>query len=107
MPRKRVNLRLAESAASDLEEIHAWYAEQGAPDVGERLVSDVLQSTENLERHPEMGRVVPEFGEPSMRELIRPPFRIIYIYYRGVDKLGILRIWRSERRLQLPEIPEP
>ena len=48
-----------------------------------------------------MGRVVPEFGLSSLRELIRPPFRIVV--RREPEAVSIVRVWRSER---LPEFPE-
>jgi plasmid stabilization system protein ParE len=34
----KVAVRFAESALADLEALRAWYAEQGVPDVGERLL---------------------------------------------------------------------
>jgi hypothetical protein len=47
-----------------------------------------------------MGRVVPEFGLEYLRELIHPPFRIVY--RRDIKRVRIVRIWRSERLLKLP-----
>ena len=86
---------IAESAVRDLEEIRDWYAAQDAPEVGERIVGEVLTSVDQLAEFPESGRVVPEFDVPWLRELIRPPFRIVY---RVDDKrVRIVRVWRSER----------
>ena len=92
-------VRFAESALRDLEGIRAWYAEQGVADVGARLVGDIVARIEHLADHPEMGRVVPEFGQSSLRELIHPPFRIVYRRDSGVVR--IVRAWRGERRLRL------
>lgn len=91
----------AESALSDLEEASDWYAEQGVPEVGDRLVAEVFNRIEALADHPEMGRVVPEFGQSFLRELIHPPFRIVYRHESG--RVRVVRVWRSERLLQLPE----
>jgi toxin ParE1/3/4 len=86
---------IAESAVRDLEEIRDWYAAQDAPEVGERIVGEVLASVDQLAEFPESGRVVPEFDVTWLRELIRPPFRIVY---RVDDKrVRIVRVWRSER----------
>ena len=74
----KVAIRFAESAISDLESIRAWYAEQGVPEVGERLIGEIVTSIEALANHPDMGRIVPEFEQPFLRELIRPPFRLVY-----------------------------
>lgn len=46
-----------------------------------------------------MGRMVPEFGQPFLRELIQPPFRIVYRRDKG--RVRVVRVWRSERLLQL------
>jgi toxin ParE1/3/4 len=94
-------IRFAESALADLESIRAWYAEQDVPDVGERLIGEVVASIEALADHPDMGRIVPEFEQPFLRELIRPPFRIVY--RRDPKHVRIVRVWRSERLLDAPD----
>lgn len=95
-----MTVSFAEAALRDLEEVQAWYAEQGVPDVGARLVEEVLQRVQALADHPDMGRVVPEFGQPFLREFIHPPFRIVY--RRDLRRVRIVRVWRSERLLRLP-----
>ena len=37
-----VAIRFAESAIADLESIRAWYAEQGVPEVGDRLIEEIV-----------------------------------------------------------------
>ncbi len=93
-----VSISFAESAIHDLEEIRDWYREQLVPEVGERLIEDIVSLVENLATHPDRGRVVPEFNQPALRELIHPPFRIVY--YRRPGKISVVRIWRSERLLK-------
>lgn len=88
------------SALSDLEDILDFYKEQHVPHTGEKLVAQVLQDIELLDSQPDMGRVVPEFELKYLRELIRPPFRIVY--RRDPNKVRVIRIWRSERLLVLP-----
>ena len=53
-----------------------------------------------LGEHPDMGRIVPDFEVEYLRELIRPPLRIVY--RRDRDKVRIVRVWRSERLMVLP-----
>jgi plasmid stabilization system protein ParE len=93
------SIEFAESAICDLQEILAWYAKQHVPEVGERLVREIFVRTEQLADFPESGRVVPEFEVKTIRELIHPPFRIVY----RIDpaKIWIVRVWRSERLLNL------
>jgi plasmid stabilization system protein ParE len=91
---------LAATAIDDLEAIRAWYADQHVPDIGERLLREVVERVERLSEFPEMGRIVPEFGVPHLREIIHAPFRIVYRL--EADRVRVLRVWRSERRLELP-----
>ena len=85
----KVAVRFAESAIADLESIRGWYARQGVPAVGERLLGEIVAGIEALADHPDMGRIVPEFGQPFLRELIRPPFRIVY--RRDPEQVRIVR----------------
>jgi toxin ParE1/3/4 len=88
---------LAESAVGDLEEAKRWYAAQDSAAAGDRLIRDVMDCLDQLAAFPESGRIVPELAQPWLRELIRPPFRIVY----RVDSEGVrvVRVWRSERLL--------
>ena len=99
MPAK-IRITFAQSALNDLKDILEYYREQKVPQVGEKLVADVIRDIELLGEHPDMGRIVPEFEVEYLRELIRPPFRIVY--RRDRDKVRIVRVWRSERLLILP-----
>ena len=49
------------------------------------------------------GPSVPAFEQLFLRELIRPPFRIVY--RRDPKHVRIVRVWRSERQLELPDEP--
>lgn len=90
----------ADSAVVDLEKLLSYCQEQLVPDVGVRLLGEIIGRIADLEINPEMGRVVPEFGRENLRELIQPPFRIVYRHERA--KVRIVRVWRSERLLKLP-----
>jgi len=102
----RIAISFSDSALSDLFEIKDWYAEQGAPEIGERMVSEIVERVEMLTDHPELGRVVPEFGLTTIRELTYPPFRIVY--RQDSAQVRVVRVWRSERLLRLaPEEGSP
>ena len=96
----RHRISFALSAVVDLEEVRRWYVEQGAPEVGERLLGEIVAAIERLADFPESGRVVPEFGVEGLREVIHPPFRIVYRL--DAERVRIVRVWRSERLLRLP-----
>lgn len=65
-----------------------------------RFVAEIFEHVERLQKHPDIGRVVPEFGNPVLRELIHVPFRIVY--RREKRRLSVIRVWRGERLLRLP-----
>ncbi len=75
----------------------AWYESQLVPEVGRRLVAEIFDRANGLSENPDIGRIVPEFGQMYLRELIHPPYRIVY--KREKRKIRIVRAWRSERLL--------
>lgn len=97
---KQIRITFAVSAVEDLEDIRGWYSDQQVPEAGERLVGEVLNLVERLTDFPESGRIVPEFGVVHLREIIHPPFRIVY----RLDhfQVRIVRVWRSERLFKMP-----
>ena len=99
-----IAIRFAESAVADLEAPRAWYAEQGVRDVGDRLIDELITRIKALSDHPQIGRMVPESERPRLREIVHPPFRIVY--REDPMQLRIVRIWRSERLLVIPDDPE-
>ncbi|MGB5706011.1 MAG: type II toxin-antitoxin system RelE/ParE family toxin [Arenicellales bacterium] len=96
----RIIITLAESAVQDLEAIREDYQEQEVPEIGDRFVKERISSVEELALHPDRGRMVPEFNTPQLRELIHPPFRIVYRRFK--EKISVVRVWRSERLMRLP-----
>ena len=92
---KRCEISFAESALRDLEGIRDYYASRQVPAVGERLIREVVARVEQLSHYPDSGRIVPEFDAAWLRELVHPPFRIVYRH--DVNTVRVVRVWRSER----------
>jgi len=84
-----------------LKNIKEYYQEQGVPRIGQDFVVAIVEHIETLVEHPDIGRVVPELSDDSIRELIHSPFRVVCLRER--ESINIIRIWRSERLLRLPE----
>ncbi len=84
--------------------MQSYYAGEGVHDVGTRLIAEIITKIERLGAHPLSGRVVPEFHVEHLREIIYPPFRIVYRYDK--NKVRIVRIWRSERILRMPRLQQ-
>ena len=95
-----MKISLTESAIGDLREIQVYYEEQMAPQVGTKFVTEILDRIETLTDNPDIGRVVAEFSTDNIRELIHKPFRVVYL--RESATIFIVRVWRSERTLELP-----
>lgn len=95
-----VRVSFAASAVVDLEDLLTYYKEQLVPAVGARLLGEIFERIETLRSHPDMGRAVPEFDQEHLREIVHPPFRIVY--RRDKARVRIVRVWRSERLLKLP-----
>lgn len=94
-------VELSPSALDDLQELLDYFEEQSVAATGRRIANELVDATEALASYPEMGRIVPEFATPSLRELIRPPYRVVYRLDPG--RIAIIRIWRSERLLEIPD----
>ncbi|MFZ5592980.1 MAG: type II toxin-antitoxin system RelE/ParE family toxin [Pseudomonadota bacterium] len=90
----KTGIRFSESAVADMNNILAYYEEQGVPATGQRLVAEIVAYIETLAHHPDIGRIVSEFNVTNLRELIHPPFRIVYRC--DANKIRIIRVWRSE-----------
>lgn len=92
---------ISDSAIRDFEGIKEYYEEEGVPHVGKQFISSIIDHIRTLRDNPDIGRMVPEFGEPKIRELLHAPFRVVYL--REQRSIHVVRVWRSERELVLPE----
>ena len=95
-----MHISFSKSAINDLKNIKEYYIEQGVPDIGQDFVASIVEHVETLSLHPDIGRVVPEFNDESIREVIHSPFRVVYL--REIKSIKVIRVWRSERLLKLP-----
>ncbi len=78
MSESRCRVEFSQSAHDDLRDVLDWYASQGIPHVGTRIVLEILDRVRQLAMFSDSGRVVPEFETPWLRELDHPPFRIVH-----------------------------
>ncbi len=84
------------TARFDLKDIAAFIAEDSAS-AAERFVRSLFQVVERLADFPESGRIVPEFDDPVIREVIRKPCRIVYRVDSGKRIVEIARVWHAAR----------
>ncbi len=64
-------------AADDLDTI-AEFISRDSPHYAGLLVANILQTVDRLIDFPQSGRIVPEIGDRSLREIILGNYRIIY-----------------------------
>ena len=86
------------AARDDLHDIVVFIARDNsnrAMSFGYELISE----TDRLQEFPELGRVVPEYRDDSIREIIFRPYRIVYRvnHERGICEIA--RLWHSARGL--------
>jgi addiction module RelE/StbE family toxin len=72
-----VRVTWTEQALDDLEAI-CLYIARDSPQYARLFVDLVFRQTDRLSEFPLSGRVVPEFGQPDLREMIVGKYRVIY-----------------------------
>ncbi|QOI96628.1 MAG: type II toxin-antitoxin system RelE/ParE family toxin [Flammeovirgaceae bacterium] len=85
-----------ELAVADLKSIHE-YISKDSKLYADRYINKLIYRTNQLEKYPQSGRIVPEFGKEDIRELVEGNYRIIYRI--GTDLVGIVRVHHSARLL--------
>jgi toxin ParE1/3/4 len=93
---------LSEVALNDLERIVAYIAPHN-PIAAEQLGNQLLDAALSLNTFPERGRMVPEFRQPELREIIFRSYRIIFRMNPTDQSLEIVRFWHGARGF--PHIP--
>jgi toxin ParE1/3/4 len=84
-----------EQARADLAAIRAFISHE-SPHYASVIVSRLIAATDRLVPFPESGRAVPEFDNPLVREVVHPPYRIVYRLV-GVDELHVLTVHHASK----------
>jgi len=90
-----VKIAWTNTAIDDMSNIGEEQA-NGNSKPNEITIENLLYSTVILEEQPRAGRIVPEFDNESIRELIRGSFRIVY-QIADNDKVNILTVHHCSR----------
>jgi toxin ParE1/3/4 len=86
-----------EHAVDRLDQIHDYIAED-KPSAASSLIEQLIDQTEKLDRFPQSGRVVPEFSDPTIREILFNEYRIVY-KIRNDGNIDVLSVHESRRLL--------
>jgi plasmid stabilization system protein ParE len=65
------------------------------------VADKIIRRYEQIAIFPQSGRRVPEYDDPNIREIIEPPYRLIYRI--KIDQIDILAVIHGARRF--PEKP--
>ena len=65
------------------------------------VVNSVFRQLDLLRQHPQLGRMVPEFGNETIWELLYRQYRIIYRLV-SAERIDVLAFQTGLRPLQLP-----
>lgn len=84
------------AARLDLKEIIAYIAEDD-PIAGQKFIRSLFRAVERLPVFPESGRVVPEFKDATIREIIHRPCRVVYRIKARQNLIEIARVWHAAR----------
>ena len=87
---------LSPSARADLRDI-VRYISFDAPDKALRFGQFLVYHTKVLARFPELGRIVPEFEDPFIREIIVRSYRVVYRLDHSKHLIEVIRFWHAAR----------
>ena len=88
-------------AVERVSEIAAYIAQDNA-DAAENWVNTIFKKVEGLKAFPESGRIVPETGSKSIRELIYGNYRVVYRVEES--RLSVLTVRHGKQVLPEDEI---
>lgn len=87
---------LSPSARADLRDI-VRYISFDAPDRALQFGLVLISRTRLLAQSPKLGRVVPEFEAPFIREIIVRSYRVVYRVDDSRHLVEVVRFWHAAR----------
>ena len=87
---------LSPSARADLRDI-VRYISFDDPDQALEFGRFLISKTRYLAQSPELGRIVPEFADPLIREVIVRSYRVVYRLDKSQQLIQVIRFWHAAR----------
>lgn len=78
------------------------YIARNNPERSVRFIEMLMQKGESIADNPDKGRVVPEYGDARVRELIVGNYRMVY--RKKQNHIEILTVFEGHRLLRKEEI---
>ncbi len=92
---------LTDQSQDDLHEIVVFIA-RDSREHARRFGNELIDQALAIGNFPEMGRIVPEVGDPAVREIFHGAYRIVYEVLHDPTAIYVLRFWHAARGI--PEI---
>jgi addiction module RelE/StbE family toxin len=93
-----VRIEWTERSLEDLNDIHDYIARDSG-NYAHLFVKKIYETVQKLKDFPNIGRVVPEVNNPSIREIIFQNYRIVY---RNMDNyVEIITVIHGNRLLKI------
>jgi toxin ParE1/3/4 len=89
-------VRLSRSAQLDIQDIVRYISIDDAVRAVE-FGRFLIKHTKRLSQFPEQGRVVPEFYDDSIREIIVRAYRVVYRVRHDLRTVEVIRSWHANR----------
>jgi len=96
-----MNVVWTQTAIGHLTSIYDYIAHD-SPRYAQRVVDRITARSRQIGRFPQSGQMVPEFADPSVREIIEGRYRIIY--ESGRHAVHVLAVIHAARDLP-PDVP--
>lgn len=90
-------IRWSEEAKDDLVSIHEHISQHSAFNANRQL-DNLVSRVKQLQHFPNSGRIMPDFNDTTLRELIEGRYRIVYELHD--DGISIVRIVHSSRQIK-------
>ena len=85
-----------DEAQAHLDGIYQYIA-RDAPLYAKRVVDKLTRRSQQLIRHPHSGRIVPEYEDQQLRELIVSPYRLVYRVKS--DRLDVIAVFHGAQQM--------
>lgn len=92
-----IRITFTNRAVADLDAINE-YRSTYSPAYADHLIDALIAKVERLKTFPEMGRKVPEFDLPYLRELLHDDYRIVYKLV-SPEQIDVITIQHSSRNM--------
>ena len=89
------------TAVNNLQAIYDYIA-QNSLQYAERTIDRLTRRSQQIAEFPLSGRIVPEFEQRDIREIIEGPYRIIYLV--KTEQIDILAVVHGSRQISLPKL---